>query len=408
MHRGWLMVAAGLVCSAAAIGLVQNTFSLFLAPVCEELGFTRSQMSINQTIMGIGMMAVGFLWGPLFSKYRLKRLMSVAAAVTCVCYFMYSLVGSIIAFYALSTVLSISTALLAWTPLTAIIGNWFNEKRGLAIGIAFMGSGVGGMLFNALGGVLIASVGWRSTFMINAAIMVFTVLPTVLFVLKVKPEDVGLEPYGGYASSGGEAGEKSGMTLGQAYKGSLIYVLCGCALLIGFCMNSMNLTTAPNIEALGYSPVFAAGVASAYMAALAVAKIVLGAMCDRIGTWKGCAVSLIALLVAVVCAALARFLPFVFVMVVANGLGTSFGSVAYPLMARDIYGEKDQAAIAGVISSVGSLGGSFGPTICGMVYDATGAYTPAYIVIAAMTVVFGGLVILSMARNAGKWKEKTI
>ena len=265
------MVAVGLICSAAAIGLVQNTFSLFLAPVCGELGFSRSQMSINQTIMGIGMMVVGFLWGPVFAKFRLKRLMSVAAAVTCVSYFMYSMAQSIIVFYLLSIVISVSTALLAWTPLTAIIGNWFNEKRGLAIGIAFMGSGVGGMLFNALGGVLIASVGWRNTFMINAGIMAVTVLPTVLFVLKVKPEDVGLEPYGGYMTSGGEAGEKPGMSLGSAAKGKLLYVLCGCALMVGFCMNSMNLTTAPNIEALGYSPVFAAGVASAYMAALAAA-----------------------------------------------------------------------------------------------------------------------------------------
>ena len=398
-------MAVGLICSAAAIGLVQNTFSLFLAPVCEELGFSRSQMSINQTIMGIGMMAVGFLWGPVFTKFKLKPLMCVAAAVTCVCYFMYSLAKSIFVFYALSTVISVSTALLAWTPLTAIIGNWFTEKRGLAIGIAFMGSGVGGMLFNATGGILISAVGWRSTFMINTAIMVVTVLPTVLFVLKVRPEDAGLEPYGGYAVSEGKAGEKQGMSLGQAYKGSLIYLLSGCALLLGFCMNSMNLTTAPNIEALGYSPVFAAGVASAYMAALAVAKIALGAMCDKIGTWKGCAIALAALFVSAVSAALAGFLPFVLLMVITNGLGTAYGSVAYPLMARDIYGEKDQAAIAGVMSSVGSLGGSFGPTICGMVYDATGAYTPSYVAIAAIALAAGTYVVFAIARNIGKWKK---
>ncbi len=398
-------MAVGLICSAAAIGLVQNTFSLFLAPVCDELGFSRSQMSMNQTIMGIGMMVVGFLWGPLFTKLKLKPLMSVAAAVTCVCYFMYSLAQNIFVFYLLSTVLSVSTALLAWTPLTAIIGNWFNEKRGLAIGIAFMGSGVGGMLFNALGGILIASVGWQQTFMIYAAVMVFTVLPAVLFVLKVRPEDAGLEPYGGYAVSDGKAGEKPGMSLGQAYKGSILYMLCGCALLLGFCMNAMNLTTAPNIQALGYSPVFAAGVASAYMAALAVAKIALGTMCDKMGTWKGCAIALTALCISAVSAALAGYLPFVFLLVVTNGLGTAFGSVAYPLMSRDIYGEKDQAAIAGVISSIGSLGGSFAPTVCGMVYDKTGAYTPSYIVIAAITIVAGGYVVFAIARNIGKWKR---
>jgi len=402
------MVAAGLVCSAAAIGLVQNSFSLFLAPVCDELGFTRSQMSANQTIMGFGMMAVGLLWGPIFSRLKLKRLMSIAAVVTCVCYFLYGFARSIWAFYGLSIALALSTALLSWTPLTVIIGNWFNEKRGLAIGITFMGSGVGGMLFNALGGVLIASLGWRYTFMIYAAVMVVTVLPTVLFVIKTKPEDVGLEPYGGYAAAQGQTGgEKPGMSLKTAMRGGNIYVLSGCFLLIGFCMNSMNLTTAPNISALGYSPVFAAGVASAYMASLAVAKILLGGMCDRIGTWKGCGIALVSLLIASLSAALAGNMPFVFLLVLTNGLGTAFGSVAYPLIARDLYGEKDQAAISGIFSSIGSLGGSFGPTICGMVYDMTGAYTPAFYVIAMLTLVIGGYVIINLARNSGKWKEKT-
>ena len=338
---------------------------------------------------------------------KLKRLMSIAAIVTCVCYFLQAFAGSIWAFYGLSILLAFSTALLSWTPLTVIIGNWFNEKRGLAIGIAFMGSGVGGMLFNALGGVLISSVGWRYTFMIYAAIMACTMLPTVLFVIKIKPEDVGLAPYGGHIVSVGDTGEKPGMSLKQAMRGSVMYILAGSFLLIGFCMNSMNLTTAPNIAALGYSQVFAAGVASAYMALLAVSKIALGAMCDKIGTWKGCAISLIALLIAAISAALAGNMPFVFLLVLTNGLGTAFGSVAYPLIARDLYGERDQAAISGIFSSIGSLGGSFGPTICGMVYDMTGAYTPAFYVIAAMTVVFGGCVIFYIARNSGRWKEKT-
>ena len=401
------MVAAGLVCSAAAIGLVQNSYSLFLEPICTELGFTRSQMSANQTIMGIGMMVVALLWGPVFSKLRLKRMMCISAVATCVCYFLQGVISSLYGFYAMSIVMSVTTAMLSWTPLTVIIGNWFNEKRGLAIGIAFMGSGVGGMLFNALGGVLISAIGWRYTFMAYAAVMLLTVVPTVFFVIRIKPEDVGLEPYGGRIQTVGDSGEKPGVSLAQAMKGANMYILMGSFLIIGFCMNSMNLTTAPNISALGYSPVFAAGVASAYMAALAVAKIVLGGMCDRIGTWKGCGISLAALFVAAVSAALARSLPFVFLMVVTNGLGTAFGSVAYPLIARDLYGERDQAAIAGMFNSIGSLGGSFGPTICGMVYDATGVYTPSYIVISALTLVIGGYVIINLARNSGKWKEKT-
>ena len=399
------MVAAGVITSAAAVGLVGNCYSLFLVPVCEELGFTRSQMSANQTILGIGMMLVSLLWGPVFSKLRLKRVMCISAVVTCACYFLYAFAGHIAVFYALSMVLALSTALLSWSPFTVIIGNWFNEKRGLAIGVTFMGSGVGGMIFNALGGVLINSVGWRQTFMIFAVIMALTMLPTVLFVVKIKPEDVGLQPYGNHSAPGTPVSSE-GMTLAKSLKGSQMYLLLGCFLFLGFCMNSMNLTTAPNMRALGYSAVYSANVASAYMASLAVAKIALGAMCDRLGVWRGCGISLIALLIASVCAMFARNIAVVALFVVANGLGTAFGSVAYPLISRDLYGERDQAAISGVFTSIASLGGAVGPTICGMVYDVTGAYTPAYVVMAAITVVLGSLVVVMLARGSGKWRTQ--
>lgn len=399
------MVAAGVISSAAAVGLVGNCYSLFLVPVCEELGFTRSQMSANQTILGIGMMLVALIWGPVFSKLRLRRIMCISAVVTCACYFLYGFASHIAVFYALSAVLALSTALLSWSPFTVIIGNWFNEKRGLAIGVTFMGSGVGGMVFNALGGVLINSVGWRQTFMIFAVIMAFTMLPTVLFVVKIKPEDVGLQPYGEHAVPG-EPHSRQGVSLANALKGRQMYLLLGCLLLLGFCFNSMNLTTAPNMRALGYSAIYSANVASMYMASLALGKIVLGAMCDRLGVWRGCAISLISLLIASICAMFARNIAVVALFVVANGLGTAFGSVAYPLISRDLYGERDQAAISGVFSSIASLGGAVGPTICGMVYDSTGAYTPAFAVMAAITLLLGTLVVALLARGSGKWKAQ--
>lgn len=400
------MVAAGLIACAAAVGLVGNCYSLFLVPVCEELGFTRSQMSLNQTILGIGMMVVSLLWGPVFGKLRLKRLMSIAAAVTCVAYFLCGLAQNLATFYVLSIVLAFSTALLAWSPLTVIIGNWFNEKRGLAIGITFMGSGVGGMVFNAIGGVLISNVGWRATFMIYAVVMALTMLPTVLFVIKIRPEDVGLKPYGDNSNADAAPAEKTGVSFTDALKGKMMWLLIACFLLIGFCMNSMNLTTAPNMRALGHSAVFSAGIASEYMALLAISKIALGAMCDKIGTWRGCLVSLAALVVASICAVFARNIGVIVVFVICNGLGTAFGSVSFPLIARDLYGEKDQASISGIFNSVNSFGGAFGPTICGMVYDATGTYSPAFIAIAAICLTFGTLLIITIARSSVKWKQK--
>lgn len=391
---------------ATAMGLIANSFSLLIVPVSAELGFTRSQMSANQTIFAIGMTLVSLFWGTIFSKFRLKRLMGVAAAASCACYFLYATARALWAFYAISVVLSVTMALLGWMPFTVIIGNWFNKKRGLALGLTFMGSGIGGMVFNALGGYLIASVGWRAMVMVYALILGLVMLPTVLFVVKIKPQDAGLAPYGEETFETRRADIKpAGRTLGEAVRGGRFYAIAVSVAIVGFASNALNATIAPHMQTLGYSNVFAANVAAAYMAALAAGKFGLGALSDKLGTRAACALALGALLAALGAMVYAKLLFIVPILVLCAGFGNAFGSVANPLIARAVYGERDFAAITGVISSLNSFGSAFGPAVCGMIFDATGSYTPGYAAMAALVAASSGALILAMGRGAKKAQD---
>lgn len=408
-YYGWLIVAGGMVTISMALGLIANSFSIFIVPVSAELGFTRSQMSANQTIFAAGMMLVSLFWGAIFSKLRLKRLMGVAAAVSCAGYFLYSVAHALWAFYAISIVLSITMALLGWMPFTVIIGNWFTKKRGFAIGLTFMGSGIGGMIFNSLGGYLIASVGWRSTIMVYALILTLVMLPVVLFVIKVKPQDAGLSPYGGEddVTLAAEA-EAGGLTLREAARGGRFYMIAVSVTALGFAMNSLNVTIAPHMQALKYSNVFAANVAAGYMAALAIGKFALGAFSDKLGTRKACALALGALLAAFVAMIFAGFTAIVPLLILSSGFGNSFGSVAYPLITREVYGERDYAAITGVVSSLNSLGSAVGPAVCGAIFDASGSYIPGYIAMAGLVAAFGGMLLMAMGRRKRRGDAGTL
>ena len=258
---GWFIVAAGMLIISAAIGLVSNSFSIFIVPVGEELGFTRSQMSANQTILATGMIVVSFLWGAIIRRFRLKNLMAISAFATCACYFLYSLATKLWMFYAISALLSLSTALLSWMPFSTIIANWFNKKGGFALGLTFMGSGIGGMIFNALGGYLISTVGWRSTIMIYSVILIFAIIPAVLLVVKVKPSDMGLAPFGGELVSAEKGEVLPGMTMAEARRTGTFYIIALCIVLIGICLNSLNTIMNPHLQAMGYSPIFSANAA---------------------------------------------------------------------------------------------------------------------------------------------------
>ena len=96
----------------------------------------------------------------------------------------------------------------------------------------------------------------------------------------------------------------------------------------------------------------------------------------------------------------ARFSLVVPLLVLCAGLGNSFGSVAYPLITRTVYGERDYAAITGIISSLNSLGSAVGPAVCGVIFDASGSYIPGYVAMTALVFVFGGTLILAMGRGA--------
>lgn len=407
IHYGWFIVAAGMMIIAAAIGLVGNSFSIFIVPVGEELGFTRSQMSLNQTILAMGGIVVSFLWGTFLKHFRLKRLMALAAVMTCGCYFLYSVATKLWMFYIISGFISIGTALLSWMPFTTIINNWFNKKRGFALGLTFMGSGIGGMIFNALGGVLINSAGWRSTFMIFSIVLVALIVPATLFVVKIKPADVGLAPYGGELETVEKGGEMPGYTLAQARKMRSFYVILACALFIGICLNAVNSIMAPHLQSVGYSSIVAANAVSVYMAVLALGKMLFGIMVDKIGAMKTCAIAMIAEFLCNISGLLAGFPPMVAGMVLFTGLGNPFGSVAYPLVAREVYGPRECAAITGIISSMNNIGSAIGPTFCGAIFDATGSYIPAYAIMAVTVAAFGAVLIATMkiSSRGKKWVD---
>jgi len=185
IHYGWLIVASAILITGVAGGMAINCFSLFIVPVCDDLGFSRGAMGVCQTINATGFLVVAFISGWLFKKVPLKKIMCAAAVLITVFYFLYSRATKIWMFYGCATVTSLCAALLTWVPFSVILTNWFVKRRALAIGIAFMGSGVGGMVASAAGGRLLEAVGWRMTFVWFAAALavVLTLLTSVMIAL---------------------------------------------------------------------------------------------------------------------------------------------------------------------------------------------------------------------------------
>lgn len=377
---GWYIVAAGFIIMATAWIVVFNTSSLFIKPISESLGFTRSQISVTITIRSACQMMVALFSGKILTKFNIKKLMVVGTITLFLSIFSYSLVSSLIMFYLLSAIASISVSFMGILPLALILNNWFNTKQGLAIGIAFMGSGIGGMIFGSLAGQWIVNYGWRTTHQILASIMLLCSLPCILFIVHTRPEDVGLYPLGGYRDIdiNGVRKEK-GVVFSEAVKSNIFWGLIICAIFISLGINTLMISIAPHLNDIGYSTIFSANIVALSNGSLAIGKLALGRIYDSLGTRIATTIACVSILIGLIGLLFAQYHIALFAIIFGAGLGTAFGTVANPIITSNIFGLRDYASINGVLQAATAMGGVIGPTLSGYIYDRNGSYNIYFI-----------------------------
>lgn len=406
LFYGWVVVLAGMCVFSVVNGIVSNCFSLFIKTVTEDMGFSRQGFSTCQTLYALVYTLIAFFWGKILRRFKLRVLMRLAILAAPALYALYAVARNLPVFYLISILVGVCQALLGFLPFGVIISNWFEEKRGVALGVAFMGSGVGGMLFNLLAGGWIESVGWRPTFALLALIMALVGIPLVFFVVREHPGQMNLEPYGHEKSAAAKAApsvSSGGMTLEQARGTWVFWLLMGSVLLNNYATNTLSTTIAPHLGDLGYATRSCAAVVAAYMGALALCKILLGRMYDRLGVSLSTLAAVAALCVGLAALALGRYTASIPFIVAGAGLGCAFGTVAYPVLTLAFFGPTDYPAIYGIMSAVGSFTSGLSPMLNGAICDATGSYTPALLMALAMGAVtapsFQVCVLLRRARE---------
>ena len=379
---GWWVVLAGFVIMGACVGIVSNCASQFIKPIAADLGYSRASVSMINTIFSGCYMAMSFMAGRILSRPDLHRLMKISLFVTCISYYCYSFCSSLASFYINTLIVGLAAPLLGVLAFSVVIPNWFIEQRGKAIGLSFMGSGVGGMIFNYLAGQWILEFGWRVAYQ-RLAIWLFVIMaPFVFFVLRVKPSDMGLEPLGGHHVPGGTdmEEEQSGIPFKTAIRSGSFWTLVLAITAFNICSYCNMQTISPHLSDIGYSATFAATMVSLAMGSLAIGKLSLGILFDKIGSKKATLLSALSYTVGVSALLFGRYkaaLPFIFL---GTCFGTAFGSVAIPIITEGVFGRKEYAAIYGFLSGTTSLLSVCNPTIANAVFDRAGSYEPCYIV----------------------------
>ncbi len=380
IHYGWFVVLASFLIMSVGFASVYNCASLFVKPITEDLGFSRSQFNVTMTIRAACQVAVSLLAGKIFRPGRLLLIMKAATLVLIGSFLMYSFAHTLLEFYVLSVLVAVALSLITVLPISIILSNWFETGRGGALGLAFMGSGVGGMILSALTGMWIEDFGWRIAYQILTMLMVIFVIPSVFLIFKVKPEDIGLQAIGASTTVGDEtkAEVMHGLTLAQASHRVSFWALNIASVLMIVAINALMMNVAPHLADIGYSISFSANIVALVMGSLAFGKFFLGKLFDGIGLQRTVIIAGLANILALVGMVLAPNYLGLALTILFVGVGCAYATIAPSVLTIEMYGRRDYNAILGILTAVGSMGSVIGPIMTGIMYDASGDYYSSF------------------------------
>lgn len=383
LFYGWYVVLSCTLIIGGSIGLLWNCAGVFLIPVSGALGFSRGAFTFYTTLASITSTIVMPFYGGLFHKFGQKRVMLVCAAICCLLPFLLSYISALWQFYLIALVQGTVIIGLDVMALGTLINNWFRAQKGLATGIAFAGSSLIGSVAVPTITRIVEKLGWQwgyRSMSIMAALLIF---PVLIFVIKERPEEMGLRRYGEEVFEDAEAAPMGGMTRAQAVKTPMFWLLG-----MGLFMTALIDTgIATNFLAfmndIGFSATFASGIASGYMVVMCAAKLGLGTIFDKLGTGLGSLLAGLAVFIAPLTLVFIGMTGMPYVFAFAFGVAYATSTVPPAMLTAAIFGNKHFSSIYGTILMFVTIGGAIGAPLCGFIYDFTKSYHAAWLALAA-------------------------
>ena len=424
---GWIIVVAAVAAGAFSSGAGVWGASVFVTPMGEELGWSRSAFFGAFFIRSVLAGALSPIIGPMQDSRSGPRILMFASGVT----MGVSLIGlkwvdNLGMFYFLFGALGALSMIGGAEMLTvAIVPKWFVRRRGRAVAIASTGTAMGPLFFPFLVHGIISLVGWRDAWMVLGFIILAVLVP-LSFLIRSKPEDIGLLPDGDTVpvpsleesnstntASRAEARplpeasttaplaaaspltRESSMTRSQAVRTPTFWLIIAAFTLAMLGMGGFHANWIPYFEDLGYSPSTGAWAATAYGICSISIRLLWGILAERYPIrYLMVAQSLITGI------SIIFFLNIVNVptLVLAGGFhGIALGGffIMRPLMVANYFGREHLGAINGILRPFVTLSGALSPLLVAGMFDIYGSYKEAFLLIIVTWFAAGAVVYLA-------------
>lgn len=377
----WLIVLSCCGMLTASFGVPVYCAGIFYVPIAKTLGAKLGEVALMLTIMNI---THGIL-SPVVIKMCRKIDMRIMAGASMLGislgFWCLSRVTSIWQIYCCAVFIGIFCAFSGMAIVPVILGNWFHEKSGMAIGIAHCVSGLAGAVMAPILKGIIESSSWRNAYICIAIISFIILIPAVVFMRYEPAENRIISPASQRSAAGSVMGAENGQPSTDEKRRFIAKLLLMCLITIlatfgpGFGVHMSGYT-----ESIGIVSAVSALLYSLGLVGGTISKLITGVSCDKIGAGKTS--SLILGITAIGLGMLiftpARMIALFAIAALLIGIGASMSGVGVAAITKQVFGHKDFAKAFSWVSIAAAIGSS-SSGIVGFMVDRFHSYIPAIV-----------------------------
>ena len=384
---GWWIVSAMVVALMLGSGLTFWSFTVYIPPLEAEFGWSRAQVSIAYSVeVLISGIAAPFA-GRVIDRVGARRSIAVGSIGLLATFLLLAHIQSLWQYVAVLGLQAFASTWAIFLPFQWLLTQWFVRRRGLALGIATAGFGLGGSFVLPLITFFIDRWGWRASYQISGVLLASVFLPVALLLLHDRPADLGLHPDGDPDPPPDTVrGRADGRiwSLRELVRTRSFWLLALVQAFFFGALGSFGVHSVPFFESEGYSAATGATLIAAAAAVRTPARVLAGWSLDRLPNLAPVATG-IALLHAL-CLVLLVFSTgqaALVLFVLFWGIGGGFGPIMVTIVTARTFGSASFATAAGALLSIETVANVLLPPLGGWLFDRAGVYDVAFLLYAA-------------------------
>lgn len=382
-YAWWVMIGYGML-MVATIGCITVMGGLFYYNVCDELGFDLSTFTLYVTLsmvfMALGMPVCGKILAS--GKIKLPVLLTVALLMELIPFALMSTYTQMWQWFVSAVPIGLGLSATSTVTAAPTLGNWFHKKTGFAIGMIFTIQSIFVAIASPIFAGMIDSLGWRVSYLVLAGIALVLALPFTLFVIRYKPEDKGMLPYGydpDAVEEDGAVAPAKGVSFKVAIK-SLPFFMCCLVVMMAMMTSNMNVVLPTYAEVVGLGAIVGGLMVTCASVADIALNPIIGAFGDKFGAtksmvfWTGITIFSLVLLYF---SANSPILAYIGAAI--NDAMYALCGVGLATYAMKLFGMRNYERIFSVAMMVGYLVASVGVPVMMWVFEFTGNFQNVFL-----------------------------